>query len=462
MIGGLPSSTTNPQLMRGMLRSLLMASLCTTAAAAGAQDAYLTNYYIPRFIRTGSTNSIDVRVRNFSSSPLFTFRVDWRWGNGAVNEGFWQNTTGITGNQYWPYTHPTAFAPVTAGTGMLKIWVVTFGETNPANDTLFFPVSAISQWSEKAVLLDAWTGTWCPYCPPANTMGNLLNTDPHIVVAKHHAADEYSSPSSTQYFNQYNVTYTPAGVLDQGEYGMYAPNPDHDQWDAQTQARLQGVSPVSISVNATVNEWTRDLTVTVTANFQTAFNGDFTLNAYLLEDNMSGTQNNAPANYMHEQIVRDVMGGTLGVPSAVPSAPVAGTNYSHTFTRSVPAEWNISNLRVVGYITHRQGATAYTLNVAKGGLLPVGVPEGMTRNALCRIAPNPIVDHFTVDVPDMTGQATLTVIAADGRAVLEQQVVLMPGASLQVADVVKLPAGTYQVRIATASEERHGRVVKLN
>ncbi|MBL7964605.1 MAG: Omp28-related outer membrane protein [Flavobacteriales bacterium] len=445
-----------------MLRSLLMASLFTTAAAAGAQDAYLTNYYIPRFIRTGSTNSIDVRVRNFSSSPLFTFRVDWRWGNGAVNEGFWQNTTGITGNQYWPYTHPTAFAPVTAGTGMLKIWVVTFGETNPANDTLFFPVSAISQWSEKAVLLDAWTGTWCPYCPPANTMGNLLNTDPHIVVAKHHAADEYSSPSSTQYFNQYNVTYTPAGVLDQGEYGMYAPNPDHDQWDAQTQARLQGVSPVSISVNATVNEWTRDLTVTVTANFQTAFNGDFTLNAYLLEDNMSGTQNNAPANYMHEQIVRDVMGGTLGVPSAVPSAPVAGTNYSHTFTRSVPAEWNISNLRVVGYITHRQGATAYTLNVAKGGLLPVGVPEGMTRNALCRIAPNPIVDHFTVDVPDMTGQATLTVIAADGRAVLEQQVVLMPGASLQVADVVKLPAGTYQVRIATASEERHGRVVKLN
>ncbi len=448
--------------MRGMLRSLLMVSLFTTAAAASAQDAYLTNYYIPRFIRTGAPNTIDVRVRNFSSSPLFTFRVDWRWGNGPVNEGFWQNTTGITGSQYWPYTHPAAFEPAAPGAGMLKIWVVTFGETNPANDTLFFPVTAISQWSEKSVLLDAWTGTWCPYCPPANTMGNLLNTDPYIVVAKHHAADEYSSASSTEYFNQYNVTYTPAGVMDQGEYGMYAPNPDHDQWDAQTQARLQGVSPVSVYVNATVNDWTRDLTVTISANFQTAFNGEFTLNAYLLEDNMPGTQNNAPANYVHEQIVRDVMGGTLGVPNAVPSAPVAGTNYSHTFTRSVPAEWNISNLRVIGYITHRQGASAYTLNVAKGGLLPVGVAEGATRNALCRIAPNPTVDHFTVEVPDMTGQATLTVIAADGRAMLEQQVVLVPGAPLQVADVAKLPAGTYQVRIATAGEERHGRLVKLN
>ncbi len=448
--------------MRGMLRSLLMVSLFTTAAAASAQDAYLTNYYIPRFIRTGAPNTIDVRVRNFSSSPLFTFRVDWRWGNGTVNEGFWQNTTGITGSQYWPYTHPAAFDPAAPGAGMLKIWVVTFGETNPANDTLFFPVTAVSLWSEKSVLLDTWTGTWCPYCPPANIMGNLLNTDPHIVVAKHHAADEYSSPSSTEYFNQYNVSYTPAGVMDQGEYGMYAPNPDHDQWDAQTQARLQGVSPVSISVNATVNEWTRDLTVTVSANFQTAFNGEFTLNAYLLEDNMPGTQNNAPANYVHEQIVRDVMGGTLGVQGAVPSAPVVGTNYSHTFTRSVPAEWNISNLRVVGYITHRQGASAYTLNVAKGGLLPVGIAEGATMNAHCRIAPNPAVDHFTVDVPDMTGQATLTVIAADGRAVLEKQVVLMPGAPVQVADVGTLPAGTYQVRIATASEERHGRVVKLN
>ncbi|MFN9323949.1 MAG: Omp28-related outer membrane protein [Flavobacteriales bacterium] len=448
--------------MRGMPRNLLMVSLFAAATMASAQDAYLTNYYIPRFIRTAAPNTIDVRVRNYSSSPLFTFRVDWRWGNGAVNEGFWQNTTGITGNQYWPYTHPVAFEPASPGTGMLKIWVVTFGETNPANDTLFFPVTAITQWSEKSVLLDAWTGTWCPNCPPANTMGNLLDTDPHIIVAKHHAVDEYSSPSSTAYFGQYDVTYTPAGVMDQGEYGMYAPNPNYDLWDAQTQARMQGVSPVSVTVNSTVNEWTRDLTVTVSVNFQTAFSGEFTLNAYLLEDNMPGTQSNASANYVHEQIVRDVMGGTLGVAGVVPASPVAGTVYNHTFTRSVPVEWNISNLRVVGYITHRQGSSSYTLNVSKGGLLPVGIDEGASRNMPCRISPNPVVDHFFVDVPELAGKAALTLLAADGRVVLEHHVVLVYGSSVRIGDLEDLPAGTYQVRIATASEERHGRVVKLN
>ncbi len=443
--------------MRDTLRSLVTGTALSIAGLLSAQNAYLTNYYLPRFIRTNTDNTIAVRVRNLSSTPLTNFRVDWRWNNDAVNQGPWQSSTGITGNQYWPYTHPVPFNRPIAGAGVLKIWVVGMGETNPANDTLTFPVNAIGSWVEKTVLLDAWTATWCPNCPPANSTTNLLDDQEGVIVAKHHAVDEYSTGSSSAYFGQYNVTYTPAGVMDQGEYGLYAPNPSYDLWQAQLTERLQGVSPAGVFIDATVNPWTRELSITVSAGFEYAFNGEFTLNAYLLEDDVPGNQQNASANYVHQQVVREVFGGVQGQGDVVPASPVAGTLYSTTWTRVLPVEWNIANLRVVGFISHRLNGTAYTLNASEGALLPVGIAETATTSPL-RFMPNPTEGVFQMQVPELVGQAELLVHASDGRLVASRSVVLS-GSVLDVADLTGLAPGTYRVTVRTTKGERSGTVV---
>lgn len=443
--------------MRDTLRSLVTGTVMIAAGLLSAQNAYLTNYYLPRFIRTNTDNTIAVRVRNLSSTPLTTFRVDWRWNNDVVNEGPWQSTTGITGNQYWPYTHPVPFNRPTAGAGVLKIWVVGMGETNPANDTLTFPVTAIASWVEKTVLLDAWTATWCPNCPPANSTTNLLDAQEGVIVAKHHAVDEYSTGTSSTYFGQYNVTYTPAGVMDQGEYGLYAPNPSYDLWEAQLTERQQGVSPAGVLIDATVNPWTRELSITVSAGFEYAFNGEFTLNAYLLEDDVPGNQQNAPANYVHQQVVREVFGGVQGQGGVVPASPVAGTLYSTNWSRVLPVEWNIANLRVVGFISHRQNGTAYTLNAAEGALLPVGIAEAATTSPL-RFMPNPTEGVFQMQVPDLVGKADLLVHASDGRLVASRSLVLSGGV-IDVADLTGLAPGTYRVTVRTTEGERSGTVV---
>ena len=433
--------------MRAPYHSVLLALLALSSAThVVGQDAYLTNFQLPRFVKTATDHPIAVRVRNSSSTPVFTFRVDWRWNNEPVNEGPWQSTTGITGNQYWPYPHPVAFARPVTEAGVLKVWVVAIGEVDASDDTLRFPLTAISGWSEKSTLIDAWTATWCPNCPPANSTTNLLAADPRVIIAKHHAVDEYSDASSSEYFGQYNVTFTPAGVFDQGEYGGYAPNPNYDQWGLQLTDRAVGVSPAAVEVTATINAWTRELTATLNTTFGYAPPGEFTVNAYVVEDNVAGAQNNAPPGYVHQQVVRRVLGGTSGETNVVPTSPAVGTSYTKTWSMEVPLTWDLNDLRVIGYVTNRQNGTAYTLNVGTTGLTPVGVDEFDTGSGPYSVGPNPSVDELWIQGPGTEGMLDVHVMTVRGQAVLHERM-RMNGSSMRVVGADQLAAGAYVVRL---------------
>jgi hypothetical protein len=221
------------------MRLLFILAHLLSAALSLAQDAYLNTSFVPRYWKANEPWPIAARVRNASSTvPLITFRVDWRFNNGPIQVGNTQSTTGILPGQYWPYTHPTSFtAPASGGT--LKVWVVGIGDTNHSNDTLYFTVDVLSAWATKSVLIEQYTGTWCQFCPLPNEATNTLNDDPLIVVAKHHNGDEYSSASSTAYWQQFSANYSPAGVMEQEEFGTLGDDAAYDQWGARAD-RISG------------------------------------------------------------------------------------------------------------------------------------------------------------------------------------------------------------------------------
>ncbi|HRH38926.1 MAG TPA: hypothetical protein PK760_11300, partial [Flavobacteriales bacterium] len=174
------------------MRSTLLATAFITSASLCAQNAYLTNGFFPRFWKANADYVIAARVRNSAATALISFHVDWRWNNGPVQTGNWQSTTGITGNQYWAYTNQINFnEPESAGT--LKVWVVGSGDTDHTNDTLYYTVGVVPNWTAKSVLLEQKTGTWCQFCPPSDAICNTMDADPLIVVASHHDNDPFSS-----------------------------------------------------------------------------------------------------------------------------------------------------------------------------------------------------------------------------------------------------------------------------
>lgn len=444
--------------LHSTLRCATLFALAMAPLFSAAQDAFLTNAYMPFFVKANTDIPISVRVRNAVTAQLFTFRVDWRWNNGPVQLGFSQTTTGISGNQFWPYEHPTPFN-VPQGGGLLKVWVVGVGEQNTSNDTLTFRVTALDQWATRSVLLEQWTGTWCPQCPPANTAGNTLDNDPQVVVAKHHAVDEFSSGASTAFFTPYGVSFTPAGVMDQGEYGTYVPNPSAAQWGQEVDQRKLGVSPVQLGIGAGYNALDRMLTVDMSATYTYGLSGEHAMNVFILEDDLAAPQANAPANYFHQQVVRDVLTGVQGDDSIIPSTPVPGTTYTATWGFIVPEDWVAQNIRAVGFVTHRDNAGAYTLNVRSTSSLVVGLGDQMTRATALRAYPNPTLGTLFLDLPEAQGAATLQVFAADGREVLSQAVVFA-GSLLGVAGFDGLAPGAYVLRMVYGDSQHRIHVVK--
>lgn len=429
--------------------------------AARAQNAYLTNAFMPRFCMGSTDHPIVVRVRNSAATPLISFKVEWRWNNGPVQDGPWQSTTGISGNQYWEYPHPIPFNQPGQSPGLLKVWVTGIGDTDASNDTLLFPITPLSTWTAKTQLLEMWTATWCQYCPPANLVGNNENGDPLVVVAKHHANDAYSNGSSTTYFNQYNVTFTPGGVIEQGEFGTYEPNGNHGFWAAELDQRSIGVSPVIVEVSTVYNSTSRELSATLDATFTEALAGTYTVNMFVVEDNIPGDQTNAPANYVHHQVVRHVMEGVAGINGIIPATPVPGTIYSHTRSHILGVDLVPQNVRVIGVVTQRVGGTTYTMNAVSSDALVVGVGEHDEALSGLRVYPNPGLEALWVEVFADPAPVTLQLFSSDGRLLLEQRSVA-GDAPIELNGYGTLSPGSYQLRLERSGQRSERQVVKLN
>lgn len=410
-----------------------------------AQDAYLTNCFVPRYWKANTGWEVTARVRNNSSStPLVSFHVDYRFNNGPVQMGNWQSTTGISPGQYWPYVHQIPFTSA-AASGVLKVWVVGSGETNPANDTLYFNLHVLDAWAAKSVLLEQTTGTWCQFCPPSDAVCNTLDADPLIVVASHHENDEFTSASSADYWAPFVVGFTPAGMMEQGEFGSLATDAQYTLWQERADLRKLGVSPAGISIMPAFNTWTRELTVDADITFEAALTGSYTINAYVLEDHVPGPQNGAAAGYVHQQIVRAVLGGADGTSGVIPATTAAGATYSHQYTTQIPEEWNHPNLRVAVMITEHGSSGLWTVNVADASLIEVGIEEEQTVDFI--MAPNPTDEMVRITLPP-SREAQVQLIALDGRVVLETDARSGTG-SIVLDRLDAINAGLYTVRVVS-------------
>lgn len=431
------------------MRRIACFILLVNALAVHAQDAYLNTSFVPRYWKANEPWPISARVRNLNgTTPLITFRVDWRFNNGPIQVGNTQSTTGILPGQYWPYTHPAPFN-VPASGGTLKVWVVGVGDTNHANDTLFFPVDVLNAWATKTVLLEQYTGTWCQFCPIPNETTNTLNDDPLIIVAKHHNGDELSSASSTAYWQQFNANYSPSGVMEQEEFGTLPDNANYDLWSGWADLRKQGVSPASIGITAGFNAWQRVLTVDLAIGFTAALAGEFVVNAYVVQDNIPGVQVAGGSNYMHQQVVREVMGGASGTASVIPGTTAAGATYNHQYSMVIPEEWDTGNLRVIATVTEKRNNTSWTVNVAEGDLVLTSVDERALA-PFFRAWPNPASGSAFVQFDQTMPSALIQLLSVDGRLVTEQrQASPVDRAELRIPQ--DCARGSYLLRVTSGS-----------
>lgn len=439
------------------MRSLLPLLAFFVGTSAAAQNGYLTNAFFPRYWKANTARTISVRVRNSASTAMFSFHVDWRWNNGPVQTGDWVATTGITGNQYWPLDHQIPFNQP-AGSGTLKVWVSAPGDTDASNDTLRFPVDVLGNWTEKTVLLEQYTGTWCQFCPNPNATTNTLDADPYIVVAKHHNNDALTNASSTAYWVQFDADYSPSGVMEQEEFGTLQDDAAYDLWSARAEERKQGVSPAVVSINAGFNAWTRLLTVDMATTFTAAVSGNYVVNAYVVEDDVPGEQTAAPAGYIHQQVVRELLGGASGTSGVIPATTSAGGTYPHQYTLTVPEQWNSNNLRIVATVTEVRNGTTFTVNATDAPIATVGMEEVLS--PVIAVFPNPAYTDPQVMLRDAGSPVEWRVLTTDGRVVAQQRTA---GVSVVLVDgFAALAPGLYVLQVEQNGMRSEHRLVRTS
>ena len=332
------------------------------------------------------------------------------------------------------------------------------GDEVPANDILNTSFNIVEYAPPKMVVGEEGTGTWCGWCVmgivymdsmnmkyPETWVGIAVhNGDPMVVVEY----DEGIGPLI-------EFSY-PMGLVDRTVVT------DPSTFEGAFLQRINHVPPAGIILqNKSYNETTRALTFTLTSDFVAQVT-DYRFNAVLVENNVTGTgqawnqanyysgggqgpmggfellPNPVPAEDMvYQDVARAILGGFSGAAGSLPGTVYAGETHSYDFSITIPEEWDVTNIEIVGMLM--DNTTGRIENACKDELI-TGISDQSGKMEFS-LFPNPAKDAFTIcaDVKN----ASLYVCDLTGKVVLMRENV-SDNATINLTDIKN---GIYMVRI---------------
>ena len=298
---------------------------------------------------TLSTASNEV---NIGSAVTFTVQSDVNTDVTSASSFELDGTTTtnpITFSQLGSFTVVAAYEDLTSNT--LTITVVDIPASEPSDTSSFTASGAPTTYTKKALLED-FTGTWCPQCPPAGSaIANAMSGNSNIFGVGYHAggggSEPMTIPETAFWSGYYNVTGFPT---------VYVNGPD-TRWNynsmSQVNNELAETATVGLAVDAALVGGKLDLEVKV--GFNTAANEAVQLMIYLVEDNVTTSTAQAGSsqgvNYVHRDVLREVYTDQLGDAIEASNA-MAGGVLTRTLTGlDLPSNVDdIANLKVIAFV----------------------------------------------------------------------------------------------------------------
>jgi len=241
--------------------------------------------------------------------------------------------------------------------------------------------------------------------------------------------------------------------------------------EASFLARLQQPAVATLSNRATYDAATRELTVTVDADFASDANG-YSLNVIMVENGVTGTtadyaQANAyagggngemggyellptpvPASQMvYDHVGRAVLGGYAGMAGSLPASVAAGETHSFTFSYTIPTEYDVEKMSIVGVLMDANALADNASSTTIEEAIANDVPELLPSSA-ANVFPNPASElvNVSLDLP-ATKDVTAFLYNANGQLVKTIAFGAMNGANTLEIPTANLPAGMYQLNL---------------
>jgi len=245
----------------------------------------------------------------------------------------------------------------------------------------FFQSSQVAgQAPLRTVLIEEFTGEWCGWCPIGmmELEEMVAKYGDTIIVVAVHNGDLLESPSASGMIGAWGHSAPSALINRAFDTILDAQVFDPSDWDEVIARRINSPSPCEVQLVYGFNAATRMLTAEVKAIFTEDFIGDGRLNLYIVEDSVAGeAQHNYLSGdpqfigtpfyalpdpipgFIHEHVLREMLGESYGIDGIIPDTVTAGQIFSYTFTYTIPAEYNLDHLHLIGVIQQHKGLKKY-------------------------------------------------------------------------------------------------------
>lgn len=238
--------------------------------------------------------------------------------------------------------------------------------------------SLFSQAPVKKVLVEKFTSAFCGNCPRATLdLVGYESMNPNLIWVAHHSPWVISDAMHTTDIDAYYTNYTnsaPRATIDRKKY----PNQSKvatssGSWNTHITNQTAATADLSVGIAGTYNVVSREIMVDITSNFYNSVAADDRrVNLFLVETdilvpntqgyNQANYDNNNQSsplynlgdpitNYVHKNVTRAVISDTWGTTGAIPATPAVNTDYTQSFTYTIPANYDISNSYLVAFVT---------------------------------------------------------------------------------------------------------------
>lgn len=223
--------------------------------------------------------------------------------------------------------------------------------------------------ANRAVLIEDFTGQWCPNCPNAagelESLSVTYGSDAIVGVAIHSGPQGFKGGTDempgvmtdlgNEYYDHFGIEYQPQGLVDRGGKLAYT------AWAAAVRTELQKTALMNVAVDNDYSSTTRKLTIKAKVGGVKGIGtiANCKLQVWLIEDGIKSVQVMPDGSYNQQyvlnHVLRDAVNGTWGEPVII-SEDAA----EKTYTYDIPTNWNADNVSVVAFVYDSNGVQQVT------------------------------------------------------------------------------------------------------
>lgn len=421
-----------------------------------------------------------VTVVNAGANDITSFDVTIDYNGAQYSQAVTGQTLTSTNSMDVVFTNAM---PLVAGSMAVTATVSNYNGTaaaddDPSDDAITITIDPVVPAAGKMVVGEEATGTWCQWCPRGAVFMDQFEADygPFWAGIAVHNGDPMTDATYDTGIGPLIGGY-PSALVDRGA------DVDPSGMTNDFFARLQTAPVALISTTSTWDATSRDLVVTVTADFQSAANDNYKLAVVLTEDGVTGTgsgynQSNAyagggngvmggyellpgsvpAAQMVYDHVARGIQPSFAGDATSFPAVVNSGDSHSKTYTFNLPMDWDEQKIHIIGMMMNPTGQID---NASKSGIDDLADVTDLEQTFKgFGVYPNPASTYAIVEIElEATSDVQLRLVDMSGKEVAARNYGAMETSSTIQLNTADLNAGVYLVELTVNGQRMTKRLV---